>query len=138
VSEADPWFEQGASANLFAGRFRNFVVARCRGQGLNLTADELDLIDAWFAGGALPQPSGANRAPPVQRAAAEAGSLPPAAPQMPAAQQAPASGPSGLARWWTSAAESRAQAAEARAAPPAQARGESDDFPRIVRTRLRS
>lgn len=50
VSEADPWFEQGASANLFAGRFRNFVVARCRGQGLNLSADELDLIDAWFAG----------------------------------------------------------------------------------------
>ena len=55
VSEADPWFEQGASANLFAGRFRNFVVARCRGQGLNLSADELDLIDAWFAGGTLPQ-----------------------------------------------------------------------------------
>ena len=54
VSEADPWFEQGASANLFAGRFRNFVVARCRGQGLNLSADELDLIDAWFAGGTLP------------------------------------------------------------------------------------
>jgi hypothetical protein len=26
-------------------------VARCRGQGLNLTAEELDLIDAWFAGG---------------------------------------------------------------------------------------
>ena len=63
VSEADPWFEQGVSANLFAGRFRNFVVARCRGQGLNLTADELDLIDAWFAGGQhaqpLPQQSGA-------------------------------------------------------------------------------
>ena len=58
VSEPDPWFEQGASANLFAGRFRNFVVARCRGQGLNLSADELDLIDAWFAGGAAspPQP----------------------------------------------------------------------------------
>src|SRR4029453_2774152 len=55
VSEADPWFEQGAWANLFAGRFRNFVVARCRGQGLNLSADELDLIDAWFAGGTSPQ-----------------------------------------------------------------------------------
>src|SRR6185295_13943642 len=55
VSEADPWFEQGASANLFAGRFRNFVVARCRGQGINLSADELDLIDAWFAGGRLPR-----------------------------------------------------------------------------------
>ena len=49
VSEADPWFEQGASPNLFAWRFRNFVVARCRGQGLNLSADELDLIEAWFA-----------------------------------------------------------------------------------------
>ena len=35
VSESDPWFEQGASPNLFAGRFRNFVVARCRGQGLH-------------------------------------------------------------------------------------------------------
>jgi len=52
VSEADPWFENGASAKLFAGRFRNFVVARCRSQGLNLSADELDLIDAWFAGAA--------------------------------------------------------------------------------------
>ncbi|MDX2204539.1 MAG: NYN domain-containing protein [Hyphomicrobiaceae bacterium] len=56
VSEADPWFEQGASANLFAGRFRNFVVARCRGQGLNLSADELDLIDAWFAAGVSASP----------------------------------------------------------------------------------
>jgi hypothetical protein len=28
------------------------VVARCRSQGLNLSADELDLIDAWFAGNA--------------------------------------------------------------------------------------
>ena len=49
VSEADPWFDQGASPSLFASRFRNFVVARCRGQGLNLSADELDLIEAWFA-----------------------------------------------------------------------------------------
>jgi hypothetical protein len=57
VSEADPWFEQGASANLFAGRFRNFVVARCRGQGLNLSADELDLIDAWFAPGVSASPA---------------------------------------------------------------------------------
>jgi NYN domain len=50
VSEADPWFDQGASAVLFGGRFRNFVVARCRGQGLALSAEELDLIDNWFAG----------------------------------------------------------------------------------------
>jgi hypothetical protein len=50
VSEVDPWFEQGASADLFASRFRTFVVARCRGQGLNLFAEELNLIDAWFLG----------------------------------------------------------------------------------------
>jgi hypothetical protein len=54
VSEADPWFEQGASADLFAGRFRTFVVARCRGQGLNLSADELHLIDAWFLSTGMP------------------------------------------------------------------------------------
>ena len=70
VSEADPWFEQGASANLFAGRFRNFVVARCRGQGLNLSADELDLIDAWFAGGTLPQPVLTRTPPPAPQGAA--------------------------------------------------------------------
>ena len=50
VSEADPWFEQGASSALFASRFRNFVIARCRDQGLSLSASELDLIDAWFSG----------------------------------------------------------------------------------------
>lgn len=138
VSEADPWFEQGASANLFAGRFRNFVVARCRGQGLNLSADELDLIDAWFAGGTLPQQltARAPAAPP-----------PPAPMPMPAAaihpaQAAPqpsAGGSPGIARWW-SFDDGRTQAAPetARAAPAAPARGEGEDFPRIVRTRLRS
>ncbi|MEO0671079.1 MAG: NYN domain-containing protein [Pseudomonadota bacterium] len=49
VGEADPWFEQGATANQFAGRFRNFVVARCRSQGLSLSVEELDFIEAWFA-----------------------------------------------------------------------------------------
>ena len=42
ISESDPWFEQGTSAGLFASRFRNFVVARCRSQGLSLSVDELD------------------------------------------------------------------------------------------------
>ncbi len=94
ISEADPWFEQGASANLFAGRFRNFVVARCRSQGLNLSSDELDLIDAWFAGGgqqiapqsirvqapsaamagqAAARPAGQQPAAPIQQAAADQG-----------------------------------------------------------------
>lgn len=62
VSEADPWFDQGASAVLFGGRFRNFVVARCRGQGLALSAEELDLIDNWFAG-AMSAPQGRAASP---------------------------------------------------------------------------
>ena len=110
VSEADPWFEQGASANLFAGRFRNFVVARCRGQGLKLSADELDLIEAWFVG------NGAPAGAAGQRAAAQT-----AAPYQPP-QGGMASDP-------------------ARGGVPAQPRTAdeftSDEFPRIVRTRLR-
>jgi hypothetical protein len=101
VSEADPWFEQGASANLFAGRFRNFVVARCRGQGLKLSADELDLIEAWFVG---------NGAPASARAAATTPAYTP--PQ----NEAPRAG--------TPTARSADEFA-------------SDEFPRIVRTRLR-
>jgi hypothetical protein len=132
VSEADPWFEQGASANLFAGRFRNFVVARCRGQGLNLSADELDLIDAWFAGGTLPQPV-------IPRAASPHGAGPmPSAP--PPSAGAPQPATSGGGRWW-SFDDGRSQpTAEATRAPQPtlQARGEGEDFPRIVRTRLRS
>ena len=67
VGEADPWFENGASANIFAGRFRNFVVARCRGQGLSLSSDELELIETWFASA---QPIEALRATPSAPAAA--------------------------------------------------------------------
>ena len=78
VSEADPWFEQGASANLFAGRFRNFVVARCRSQGLSLSADEVDLIDAWFAGGPAGGGAAARQVTAPQR---------PPAPVAPPAQQ---------------------------------------------------
>ncbi|HJU31986.1 MAG TPA: NYN domain-containing protein [Hyphomicrobiaceae bacterium] len=129
VSEPDPWFEQGATANLFAGRFRNFVVARCRSQGLNLSADELDLIDAWFAGASLPpqQPAAAAPAPPP------APSYPPenAAP----AQTQPQPGMTG-GRWW-SAGDARKDPGDGRP-PTLQARSEGEDFPRIVRTRLRS
>src|SRR6185312_13686904 len=111
VSEADPWFEQGASANLFAGRFRNFVVARCRGQGLNLSVDELDLIDAWFAGGSLPQRqvTHAPAPPSAPGYATEANHPPPAAAKPSTATAAP----SGLARWWSSA-DSRKEMPESR------------------------
>ena len=120
VSEADPWFEQGASANLFAGRFRNFVVARCRGQGLNLSADELDLIDAWFAGGFVPQPPPARVVPSSAPA--------PVSPEPPSA----ASG-----RWW-SFDDGRKHANEPAPPSPASAPEGGEELPRFVtRGRMR-
>lgn len=129
VSESDPWFEQGASANLFASRFRNFVVARCRSQGLSLSADELDLVEAWFSAQQVPQRQTAyGRAPqqPAEVAAAPA-------PQ----QQAPAAGAPSGDRWW-SLEEGRQHIAEQRAQGSYGATPEAEEeFPRIVRTRLR-
>ncbi len=120
VSEADPWFEQGASANLFAGRFRNFVVARCRGQGLNLSADELDLIDAWFAGGALPQSM-----------AAQIGAAP-AAPAIAAAAVARSGGPGtrkAVARAGGRLDDGRSHNLEQRTATPTAARQRHQCWP---------
>ena len=126
VSESDPWFDQGASPKLFAGRFRNFVVARCRSQGLTLSADELDLIDAWFAGTAAPQSRAPVRAPQPQQVQA-------AFAQAPAAAQAaePTATATGE-RWWNAQAP----------APQAERFGAGDDvggdeFPRIVRRGVR-
>ena len=156
VSEPDPWFEQGASANLFSSRFRNYVVARCRGEGLDLSADEIDLIDAWFAGApaqASPAQQPASHAtaakqpayqdePPAQRPAATA----------PAVQQATASQGYQQDRWWTNeearqqGAASPAQPAYARPTTPQQGNdytagegdfGATEEFPRIVKNRLR-
>lgn len=124
VSESDPWFDQGASPKLFAGRFRNFVVARCRSQGLTLSADELDLIDAWFAGTAAPQSRAPVRAPQpqqVQAAFAQA----PAAPQ----SAEPAAGGD---RWWNA----QPQAPQAERFGAQEDLG-GDEFPRIVRRGLR-
>lgn len=136
VSESDPWFEQGASANLFASRFRNFVVARCRSQGLSLSADELDLIEAWFSAQVPPQAARAPAAPPYGRTAAPAAQAPVQAPQAPQQQSAAGQAASGE-RWW-SLEESRQHIAEQRGQPGygQQTEGE-DEFPRIVRTRLR-
>jgi NYN domain len=134
VSEADPWFEQGASANLFAGRFRNFVVARCRGQGLQLSADELDLVDAWFAGGSLPQANAAsNVSSPVPRKGGPtpAGGVQQQIGQMPPLPKSlPEPSPSG-SRWWT---RDDARARENEKAAPEK---DKEDFPRFVRNRSR-
>jgi NYN domain-containing protein len=133
VSEVDPWFEQGASADLFAGRFRTFVVARCRGQGLNLSDDELQLIDAWFLGNGIsarPAPRGKTlRASPVI-----------AAPQ-PAATVSPTLAVEGRdGRWWT-VDDPRARKAGLREVSAGSqgdhgAGDEADETPRIVHTRL--
>lgn len=125
VSEADPWFEQGASASLFAGRFRNFVVARCRSQGLTLTSDELDLIEAWFAAG---PPAARQSAPTTAARAAPNLQVPPQQSAL-APQPAPQAGE----RWWLD--DGRAQ--QSRGNDPYGSADLSDEFPRIVRTRQR-
>ena len=122
VGEGDPWFTQGVSASLFASRFRNFVVARCRSQGLNLSADELDLIEAWFAAPAAPQrnPSTAYAQAPHPQAAAA-----------PAPRPGPAQGPDTelrADRWWS---------LDDGHQPAPEPGMSSDEFPRIIRTRLR-
>ncbi len=127
VSESDPWFEQGASANLFASRFRNFVVARCRSQGLSLSADELDLVEAWFSA-----PQQQQRAPAYAPAAAPPGQAPM---QQQAAPMAASAQPSGD-RWW-SLEEGRQHIADQRSQGSYGAQDVEDEFPRIVRTRLR-
>ena len=156
VSESDPWFEQGASPNLFAGRFRNFVVARCRGQGLNLSADELDLVDAWFAGGNMPQPvapASPARAAATRPAAGSAAAAPPsqggrqnAVPppiSLPTPSPAPAAQSAG-GRWWATevGAADAGNGKDATAVAPAQSTGSQEpasgeEFPRFVRNRLR-
>lgn len=131
VSESDPWFEQGTSATLFASRFRNFVVARCRSQGLSLSADELDLVEAWFSAPQPPAPS--SRALPY-------GGRAPGAPAAPASKPVAAASHSGE-QWW-SLEEGRQRIVEQREAeqkdlnPYAQNQNE-EEFPRIVRSRFR-
>lgn len=139
VSEADPWFEQGVSANLFASRFRNFVVARCRSQGLSLSLDELDLIEAWFAGSVAQRGRAGPPAPreqampaPSAQAAAATAPQPQPAPGYAAADQ----GEARADRWW-SFEEGRQHAAGQRG-EQSGAGDDGDEFPRIIRTRLRS
>lgn len=151
VSETDPWFEQGASANLFAGRFRNFVVARCRSQGLNLSADELDLIDAWFAGnGPLPttaalpqrataQPSFQAQATPLRSAAQPVAQEPRAGDRLGFLDdgQRQVMEQRGATRDGLFQAPTRAGLAQEATQLTAQPEFATDEFPRIVRTRLR-
>jgi hypothetical protein len=147
VGEPDPWFEQGASATLFAGRFRNFVVARCRSQGLSLSSDELDLIDAWFTGGPA-----LTRTAPARTSSASSASRT-ASPPSPAPAPTPAPAAEASSdRWWSLGSSTRQAAgpeptASQNTSSPLLQGGQTqpslgdmsaaDEFPRIVRTRLR-
>jgi hypothetical protein len=86
---------------------------------LNLSADELDLIDAWFAGGTMPQ----NMSAPKQPAKT---ALPHGEPQQADAR--------GSGRWW-SLDDGRSHTMDE--PPSAHDQQHSEEFPRIVRTRLR-
>lgn len=152
VGKDDPWFEQGASPLVLASRFRNFVIGRCQEAGMQLSADEIDLIDAWFAGGqaSTSKASSDNVSPDKSKGTAVSGSGPLARPQAaPQASSPAARGDSdpGLeeltARWWQETTTPRPRRAGSEAAlddlaltgePPAGA----DEFPRIVRNRLKA
>ncbi len=127
VGKQDPWFEQGASALVFASRFRNFVIGQCQDAGMQLSADEIDLIDAWFAGGNIAEQSESRKS---------ADAAPPA--HAPQADQAPASSlPLGerTARWWQETAGARG---DDDLGAIAGANDRTDEFPRIVRNRLKA
>ena len=133
VSDADPWFEQGATSALFASRFRNFVVTKCQERGLNLTAGELDLIDAWFAGS--PKSAGpASQNPGTAM-------MPQAPVQAARVNEAIGSQPAEPDWWHPGSAQPSPTASHAHASTLepelATAGSGEDDFPRIVRNRLR-
>lgn len=138
VSEPDPWFEQGASPILLANRFRNYVIAQCRRQHMQLSATEIDLIEMWFTGSnlasgkdAVPQRTEAvdayRRRNPATAAVpqAQASQLPPVGRQVPPKQDR-------ADRWWH--LDSPGQGAQ----QGLQDDRSVDDFPRIVRPRVRS
>ncbi|MBU1211234.1 MAG: NYN domain-containing protein [Alphaproteobacteria bacterium] len=153
VSEADPWFEQGASASLFASRFRNFVIARCKSQNLQLSATELDLIEAWFTGvaprvAAQKDPAHAtgrqsvpqNAVPQNPAAAGYARAPAPQHGQAPGpVQQAPAD--AGRQQDWF-AGETQAHPQSATVGDDGSDFGRysnsTDDFPRVLRNRTRA
>ncbi|MEL7544801.1 MAG: hypothetical protein AAGJ70_13630, partial [Pseudomonadota bacterium] len=144
ISEPDPWFAQGVGADIFAMRFRDFVVKRCRSQGMELVGDDLRLIDKWFAADAAsaasrdpsPQPATRNANPWDGEPQPVAEGLPPLDGSMGTAlPTAPQPAPQ----------QRREQANEAYAAPQVAPAimdnlGDLDvgPLPRIVRSRMRT
>lgn len=48
VDEVDPWLEHSRSSPALARAYRDYVLARCRASGLQLTEDEHQLVQVWF------------------------------------------------------------------------------------------
>ncbi len=139
VGKPDPWFETEVSGLIFAARFRNYVISRCQGAGMQLSSDEIDLIDAWF-GGEVAAPS--SEAAAVEAPVAPQPQQPQTQPQMAEAGEAALGNmhmPFGdrtaarTAQWWE---ETRASGLEDLAMAGANDPGE-EEFPRIVRNRFK-
>ena len=137
VSEPDPWFEQGASPILLANRFRNYVISQCRRQHMQLSATEIDLIEMWFTGSnlmpgkdAAPQRAEAvdtyrRRNPATAQAPQSQAPQPPVGRQVPPKQDR-------ADRWWH--LDNPGHGAQQTLHDDRSV----DDFPRIVRPRVRS
>jgi hypothetical protein len=48
VDEIDPWLEHTRSPAAVARAYRDFVLAKCRHAGVQLTEDEYQLVQVWF------------------------------------------------------------------------------------------
>jgi len=157
ITQGDVWLEKGVSATLFAERFRNYVVKQCKDHGLILSDAELDLIDAWFA--ATPKPdhelSESTNSAQSQKTAApqtksvSGGHLQPSHHQpvpSPQQQQSQPGQPGGPDWWRNGNDQAQSETQLQLQQPPAQrslqtvtdgTTSQGDDFPRIVRNRLR-
>ncbi len=72
IDEIDPWLEHTRSPSAVARAYRDFVLAKCRHAGVQLTEDEYQLVQVWF-GASQWSPAGQSTvnmngaAPPTQR-----------------------------------------------------------------------
>ncbi len=64
VDEIDPWLEHTRSPAAVARAYRDFVLAKCRHAGVQLTEDEYQLVQVWF-GASQWSPAGAGVGQPV-------------------------------------------------------------------------
>ena len=59
IDEIDPWLEHTRSPAAVARAYRDFVLAKCRHAGVQLTEDEYQLVQVWF-GASQWTPAGQN------------------------------------------------------------------------------